>query len=142
MDMYQRDRFELLSAYLDGEVTAVERQQIEDWLTTDLGVQRLYVRVLKLRYTWQAIPSVPVAQLAVERTVGQMFPHFSKRLTWLWFGGVLCSLICLSALFQGSYQVVNPLFNKNLSPQLAIELEPDARLPQTPKNGNFPNTVH
>jgi len=29
MDMLKRDRFELLSAYLDGEVTAAERQQVE-----------------------------------------------------------------------------------------------------------------
>ena len=123
--MYQRDRFELLSAYLDGEVTAVERRQIEDWLTTDLGVQRLYARLLKLRYRWQTIPSVPLAQPAVERTFGQVLPYFSKRLTWLWFGGVLCSLTCLPALFQESYQVVNPLPNNNLSPQLTIELKPD-----------------
>jgi len=27
--MLKRDRFELLSAYLDGEVTAAERQQVE-----------------------------------------------------------------------------------------------------------------
>jgi len=31
MDMLKRDRFELLSAYLDGEVTAAQRQQVEDW---------------------------------------------------------------------------------------------------------------
>ncbi len=29
MDMYKRDRFELLSAYLDVEVTASQRRQIE-----------------------------------------------------------------------------------------------------------------
>ena len=40
--MYQRDRFELLSAYIDGEVTAAERGQIEQWLTTDPEVQCLY----------------------------------------------------------------------------------------------------
>ncbi len=41
MDMYQRDRFELLSAYLDGEVTAAERRQIEQWLATEPEVQSL-----------------------------------------------------------------------------------------------------
>uniref|UniRef100_A0ACD5GTL5 Anti-sigma factor family protein n=1 Tax=Desertifilum tharense IPPAS B-1220 TaxID=1781255 RepID=A0ACD5GTL5_9CYAN len=35
LDMLKRDRFELLSAYLDGEVTASERQQVENWLDTD-----------------------------------------------------------------------------------------------------------
>jgi len=43
MDMLKRDRFELLSAYLDGEVTAAQRQQVEDWLGNDPEVQ-LYAR--------------------------------------------------------------------------------------------------
>lgn len=128
MDMYQRDRFELLSAYLDGEVTAIERRQIEDWLTTDSGVQRLYTRVLQLRSRWQTVPSVPVAHPAVERTVGQVFPRFSKRPTCLWFGGVLCSLLCLSAFVQVSCQVVNSLSSKDLNPQLGIELGSNACL--------------
>lgn len=49
MDMHERDRFELLNAYLDGEVTAAERRQIEDWLTTDSAAQCLYSRALELR---------------------------------------------------------------------------------------------
>jgi anti-sigma factor RsiW len=51
MDMHERtrDRFELLNAYLDGEVTAAERRQIEDWLTTDSTIQCLYARALELR---------------------------------------------------------------------------------------------
>jgi anti-sigma factor RsiW len=44
MDIHKRDRFELLSAYLDGELTATERRQIEDWLKTAPEVQRLYAR--------------------------------------------------------------------------------------------------
>ncbi len=44
MYIHKRDRFELLSAYLDGEVIAAKRQQIEDWLRNDPGVQYLYVR--------------------------------------------------------------------------------------------------
>ncbi len=46
MDMYKRDHFELLSAYLDVEVTASQRRQIEHWLTTAPEVQCLYTRVL------------------------------------------------------------------------------------------------
>jgi anti-sigma factor RsiW len=53
MDMHNRNRFELLNAYLDGEVTADERRQIENWLTTDPQVQCLYARALKLRQKWQ-----------------------------------------------------------------------------------------
>lgn len=35
LDNLKRDRFELLSAYLDGEVTSSERHQVEDWLRSD-----------------------------------------------------------------------------------------------------------
>jgi hypothetical protein len=45
MDMVKRDRFELLSAYLDGEVTATERKQVEEWLANDASVQCLYARL-------------------------------------------------------------------------------------------------
>jgi anti-sigma factor RsiW len=34
------ERFELLSAYLDGEVTASERKQVEAWLATDRAFQQ------------------------------------------------------------------------------------------------------
>jgi anti-sigma factor RsiW len=56
-----RDRFELLSAYLDGELTAQERQQVELWLEQEPEVQCLYGRLLSLRRGFQAMPSLPVA---------------------------------------------------------------------------------
>jgi anti-sigma factor RsiW len=71
MDMHNRDRFELLNAYLDGEVTADERQQIENWLTTDSEVQRLYARALELRQKWQIMS--PLAPQPITSEVKQMF---------------------------------------------------------------------
>ncbi|MEL6165322.1 MAG: zf-HC2 domain-containing protein, partial [Cyanobacteria bacterium J06628_3] len=47
-NMVKRDRFELLSAYLDGEVTAAERRQVEEWLANDSSVQNLHKRLLSL----------------------------------------------------------------------------------------------
>jgi Putative zinc-finger len=48
-DPLKRDRFELLSAYLDGEVTAPERRQVEAWLKSDPKMQALYARMLKMQ---------------------------------------------------------------------------------------------
>lgn len=48
-DVMRRDRFELLSAYLDGEVTAQERAVVQHWLNTDPTVTCLYHRLLCLR---------------------------------------------------------------------------------------------
>ena len=57
-EYHEGDQFELLSAYLDGEVTATERQRIEQWLATDESGKRLYMRLLKLRHGVRSI-SIP-----------------------------------------------------------------------------------
>lgn len=95
--MHKRDRFELLSAYVDGEVTAAEGRQIEDWLTIDPEVQRLYARVLKLRQRWRTMPVLPEGQ-PVERTVGQVFPRLNKRRKMDVVGGY-CDRCCVYRRF-------------------------------------------
>ncbi|NJL46200.1 MAG: transcriptional regulator [Leptolyngbyaceae cyanobacterium SM2_5_2] len=45
----KRDRFELLSAYLDGEVTPEERSLVQTWLNSDPTAKCLYNRLLALR---------------------------------------------------------------------------------------------
>ncbi|MGD1950275.1 MAG: anti-sigma factor family protein [Leptolyngbyaceae cyanobacterium] len=50
-------RFELLSAYVDDEVTAEERKLVAQWLTDDPVTQQMYQRLLMLR---QAIRIAPV----------------------------------------------------------------------------------
>jgi anti-sigma factor RsiW len=63
MNGFGRDRFEMLSAYLDGEATATERQQVQHWLDTDPHAQHLYHRLLKLRHGMNAMP-IPQEQSA------------------------------------------------------------------------------
>lgn len=58
----QFERFELLSAYLDGEVTAEERKQVQQWLDTDPQFHQLYVQLSRLQ---REIPTVPVPQSSV-----------------------------------------------------------------------------
>lgn len=93
MDMYKRDRFELLIAYLDGEVTAAEGQQIQDWLTTDSAVQRLYARALELRHKWQIMS--PLAQQPIESEVKQMLScrKTKPKRAVLWGAPVLAAVL-------------------------------------------------
>ncbi|MBW4501847.1 MAG: transcriptional regulator [Scytonema hyalinum WJT4-NPBG1] len=104
MDMVKRDRFELLSAYLDGEVTAAERKQVEQWLADDPTVQRLYARLLKLRQGIRTIP-VPEPQQSLEETVEQVMARLRRRSRLVWFGGgaavAACVLGALSGLLGG-----------------------------------------
>lgn len=85
LDNLKRDRFELLSAYLDGEVTADERRQVETWLNEDPTIQQLYARLLKLRQGLRHMP-VPTAEQSAEETVDQVFSRLNRRptrvLTW------------------------------------------------------------
>ena len=52
-------RFELLSAYIDNEVTPEERQLVAHWLMHDSTTQQMYQRLLRLR---QAIRTAPVPE--------------------------------------------------------------------------------
>jgi anti-sigma factor RsiW len=104
--MIQRDRFELLSAYLDGEVTAVERKQVEEWLAHDPTVQQLHSRLLKLRQAFQTMP-VPQSERSVEETVDGVFSRVERRpkLTLIWGGAAIAALFmaALGTAFLGEH---------------------------------------
>lgn len=103
LDTLKRDRFELLSAYLDGEVTASERRQIEHWLATDLSIQRLYSRLLKLRQAMRTMP-VPAPEQPAEQVTQQVFNQLSRRQRFVMaWGGV-----AIAALFVGVFSNIAP----------------------------------
>ncbi len=86
LDAVKRDRFELLSAYLDGEVTPDERRQINRWLADDPGAQCLYNRLLKLRQGIQTLP-VPTAEVSVEQTLSCVLQRVGQRIRLLALAG-------------------------------------------------------
>ncbi|MHC5596915.1 MAG: anti-sigma factor family protein [Nostoc sp.] len=104
IDMVKRDRFELLSAYLDGEVTATERKQVEEWLANDASVQCLYARLLKLRQGLRTLP-VPTAQQSPEATVQQVLTRLRRRSRLNWMLGsaavAACAIGAVSGLLSG-----------------------------------------
>ncbi len=113
LDVMHRDRFELLSAYLDGEVTADERRQVEDWLTHDPTMQRLHERLLKLRQSFQAMP-VPISdERSIERTVDSVLARVERRprRAVLW-GGIAIAAVAIgavSSVFLGDHSPVPQL---------------------------------
>ena len=100
MDMVKRDRFELLSAYLDGEVTALERRQVEEWLANDASVQCLYARLLKLRQGLRTLP-VPTAQQSPEATVQQVLTRLRRRSRLNWMVGGAAIAACVIGAVSG-----------------------------------------
>jgi hypothetical protein len=121
-NLMKRDRFELLSAYLDGEVTADERRQVEEWLRSDLTTQHLYTRLLKLRQGLRTLP-VPASQQPVEQVVQQVsarLEHKPKRILW---GG-----LAIAALLVGA--VAGTLPRNDWMPQLATAPKAQQAIPQ------------
>lgn len=105
-NLIQRDRFELLSAYLDGEVTALERKQVEEWLASDPSVQRLHSRLLKLRHGLQTMP-VPASSQATEQLVSKVLTRLDRKpkLSLVWGGAAIAALFVgalVSSLLPGS----------------------------------------
>ncbi|RAM48670.1 MAG: transcriptional regulator [Hapalosiphonaceae cyanobacterium JJU2] len=139
MDMVKRDRFELLSAYLDGEVTAAERRQVEELLANDQSVKCLYVRLLKLR---QGLRTMPVPQSpAAEETVERVMVRLRRRRTRLalvWGGTAIAATIigAVSGLLPGG----------ELSPQMAYnpateQTEPAKTIGAAPLNVSINNPI-
>ncbi|NET56301.1 MAG: Fis family transcriptional regulator [Symploca sp. SIO2E6] len=121
MDSLQRDRFELLSAYIDGEVTAAERYQVQELLSEDPNMQRLYTRLMKLRQGLQQLP-VPTRETTAPETAEQVFSKIDRRRSrkaFIWGGAAVAALFvsAVSGVFSGG--------GRSLLPQLAQSPQPE-----------------
>ena len=134
------ERFELLSAYLDGETTAAERQQVQQWLDTDPEVQRLYRRLLALRQMMQAMPE-PAAERSPEELVAGVFATVERRQRrrhLAWGGSAIAALVvgAVALVLPGDLGF-SPRFasrpSQDLGQPLAIALnEPVVAIPNLP----------
>ena len=135
MDSLQRDRFELLSAYIDGEVSAAERKQVQQLLTTDSDMQRLYSRLTKLRQGIQHIP-LPETTSTGQQTANQVFAQIDKRRnlrTAIWGGAAIAALFvsAISGIIPGSRSLVPQIANKPDAEPLEIALnQPVIEIPK------------
>ncbi|MGB6013969.1 MAG: zf-HC2 domain-containing protein [Nodosilinea sp.] len=78
LDATKRDRFELLSAYLDGEVSPEERQQVLRWIQYDDGTRSLYHRLLALRQGMRSQTTAP--DCSADATLVGVFHCLNHRL--------------------------------------------------------------
>ena len=89
-----RDRFELLSAYIDGEVTAAERRQVEEWLTNDPTTKRLYSRLMMMQQGFQSMP-VPASEQSAQELATKVLQREGRKTkrTWVLGGGAIAALL-------------------------------------------------
>lgn len=107
-------QFELLSAYLDGETTPSERQQVQKWLDEDPKIQLTYRRLLKLRRGLQAMP-IPASPIPAETMANQVLTQVHRRKVKqlvVWGGSAI------AAALAGAVMVLSP-GNNGLFPKMA-----------------------
>ncbi|NEP45154.1 MAG: Fis family transcriptional regulator [Okeania sp. SIO2H7] len=112
--------FELISAYLDGEVTPGERHQVEQLLASDRAARYIYNQLRQLHSGWQKMPAPPASE-PVEQTVQKVFDRLDRRprkVALFWGGTAFATLFAaiLSGIVPGS---------RSLLPQLAKTPEPE-----------------
>jgi anti-sigma factor RsiW len=97
------DRFELLSAYLDGEVSLSERKQVEEWLASDSEFRKTYQQMLALQDGWHSMPAV-APSMPTEQLVNQVMARLDRRnpQRWIWGGLGTAAAIAIGA-FSGLF---------------------------------------
>lgn len=85
----EETRFELLSAYLDNEVTADERKLVAKWLTEDSNTQQMYQRLLMLR---QAIRTAPVPEQPPLQMPEASHQPWTMLSTWTLNRALVCAI--------------------------------------------------
>lgn len=144
LDNLKRDRFELLSAYLDGEVTADERRQVEQWLATDAKMQRLHTRLLSLRQGMRTFP-IPPSEQPIEQVAVQVMSRLERRpkRTVVW-GGLAVAALLIGAVvgtFSRSELTPAPGLVSNATPNDGLMIALDRPVIEIPKAASeFPHS--
>ena len=103
------DHFELLSAYIDGELSPEQKKQVQDWLDQDPKIKRLYTQLLVLQGQMQHSVAPPGDQSVAEITSG-VFKSIDRRRGWqrkLAWGGMAIAASCLATI-SGVVPGLNP----------------------------------
>lgn len=72
------EKIELISAYIDDEVTPSQRREVEALLETDPVAKHLYERLLQLHSEFQRIP-IDITLEPVDKTIEQVFNKIDRR---------------------------------------------------------------
>ncbi len=110
--------FELLSAYLDGEVTPQERQQVQEWLDGDPEIKKLYLQLRRLHNDLENL-TPPIPCTSTEQVSAKVFERIDRsqrrRRTVFWSTGAIAAL-CVAAL-SNLFSVNPPTFKFVQSPK-------------------------
>lgn len=103
------DCFELLSSYIDGELSAAEKNQVQQWLDQDPEIKQLYTQLLKLQSNMQRSVATTCDKSTAQITAGvfQSIDHRRRQRKLVWCGSALAATIV--ATLTGIIPGFNPL---------------------------------
>jgi anti-sigma factor RsiW len=124
------EKFELLSAYLDGEVSTEERQQVERWIQEDIAFRTMHQSLRSTQKSWANLPEAE-ASVPLDNFADGVFAKIDQRRqrNWLKIGGsaiaaaVLAVGGSLAAGWDGFSNPVPQMANISLPTSLPASLE-------------------
>lgn len=126
-DLLFDEKFELLSAYIDGEVTPQERKQVQSWIDDDPEFKQTYLGLIRLQ---NALPQVPVppaidADLLAQKVFAKLEQENRWRGIWFW-GSVTTAAVVVAAYSSILGKPFDPSLNQaNLDPAIvAMDEDP------------------
>lgn len=111
LDVTKRDRFELLSAFLDGEVSPDERRLVMKWLADDQETQCLYRRLLSLRRGIQTMGCEELQVNACVNPADVVFTRLNRRFRLTCMAGMTAAAAAVVGVFSGG-------LNDTMSPSI------------------------
>ncbi len=103
---YQEDYFELLSAYLDGELEPAECAKVQQWLDEEPEIKRVYTQLLQLQSQMQN-SAVPPSTVSTDELSARVFSQLEKtkhkQRSLVWCGGAIAAavLAAMSGIVPG-----------------------------------------
>jgi anti-sigma factor RsiW len=122
------ERFELLSAYLDGEVTPTERKQVEALLANDAAFQNKYRQLQKMQHAFprMAVPSSQSAEALSAGVFGKLDRQRNRKLGWIGGGAIAATLVAavtgLGGLFGDNPQLQYAANKANIPAPMMVAL--------------------
>ncbi|MGF1589582.1 MAG: anti-sigma factor family protein [Pleurocapsa sp.] len=98
------DRFELLSAFIDGELSPTERNQVQAWLDQDPEIKQLYTQLLALQCQIQhsVVPSSTKSVAEITTGVFDSIDRHRRQRKLVWGGSAIAaSLLAAISLIPG-----------------------------------------
>lgn len=72
-----QERFELLSAYIDNELSSIEKSQVEKWLKDDFNYRKHYQQLLQVKRLLLDLPTP--ASISTECIIDKVITKVSRR---------------------------------------------------------------